>query len=345
MSKFEVLTYPVKIEPHPDADLLECARIGDYFCIVGKNQFRDGDIAAYIPEAAIVPDQLISAMGLEGKLAGKAKNRVKAIKLRGVLSQGLVYAMPEKKAGVDVTEELGIVKYEPPIPVQMAGKVRNAFGKTVKYDIENIKKYPDMFTEGEPVVITEKLHGTWCCWGWYDGELLISSHGLSDKGLALKVDEESLAKNLYVKMWKQYEDKFYALRDWLEPLNDFYLLGEIYGAGVQDLKYGAKVPEFRAFDLFLEFADGHRRYSDLEFIESMGFPVVPILYEGPYSRAILDELTDGKTYLGGGANIREGVVVKPIPENECKSELTGHRKIAKSVSADYLLRKGGTEYT
>ena len=91
MSEFEVKTYPVIIERHPDADLLELARIGDYYSIVLKGQFQTGDTCAYIPEASVIPDNLIAKMGLEGKLAGRAHNRVKAIKLRGVLSQGLVY--------------------------------------------------------------------------------------------------------------------------------------------------------------------------------------------------------------------------------------------------------------
>ena len=77
MSEFEVKTYPVIIERHPDADLLELARIGDYYSIVLKGQFQTGDTCAYIPEASIVPDSLIAKMGLEGKLAGRAHNRVR----------------------------------------------------------------------------------------------------------------------------------------------------------------------------------------------------------------------------------------------------------------------------
>ena len=108
MSEFEVKTYPVIIERHPDADLLELARIGDYYSIVLKGQFQTGDTCAYIPEASIVPDSLIAKMGLEGKLAGRAHNRVRAIKLRGILSQGLVYPMPDHPQGMDVAEILGI---------------------------------------------------------------------------------------------------------------------------------------------------------------------------------------------------------------------------------------------
>jgi len=111
-------------------------------------------------------------LGLEGKLAGSKHNRVKAVRLRGALSQGLVYPVRDgcirgREVGVgdDVTDLLEVVKYEPPIPIAMQGEVRPTFGATPHYDIENIKKYPDEFQDGEPVVVTEKLHGSWCCLG------------------------------------------------------------------------------------------------------------------------------------------------------------------------------------
>ena len=65
-------------------------------CVVGKESYADGDLAAYIPEGAICPEWLIAELGLEGKLAGSKKNRVKAVQLRGSLSQGLVYPGPRR---------------------------------------------------------------------------------------------------------------------------------------------------------------------------------------------------------------------------------------------------------
>ena len=80
---FAVKTWAVIIEPHPDPEVerLECARIGDFRAVVQKDAFATGDTVAYIPTDSIVPDALVKEMGLEGKLAGKQKNRVKTIKL------------------------------------------------------------------------------------------------------------------------------------------------------------------------------------------------------------------------------------------------------------------------
>jgi len=99
MSEFSCEVVRVKIEPHPNADAIEIARVGDYQSIVRKGQFKDGDLAVYIPEQAIVPEWMLREMGMydeerqKGGLAGAAGNRVKAIKLRGVVSQGLVYPL------------------------------------------------------------------------------------------------------------------------------------------------------------------------------------------------------------------------------------------------------------
>jgi RNA ligase (TIGR02306 family) len=70
------------VVPHPNADLLDMASIGDFRAIVPKGQFKKGDRAVYVPEGAVVPEWVLEKEGLVGKLAGAAKNRVKAIRLR-----------------------------------------------------------------------------------------------------------------------------------------------------------------------------------------------------------------------------------------------------------------------
>jgi len=124
MSTFEVLVKPVTISPHTNADNLEIAEVYGYRSIVLKGQYKDGDLVAYIPEDAVVPENVLRSMGLHGKLAGSARNRVKAIRLRGVLSQGICHPVqPEWAEDQDVTELLGVTKYCPPIPTCLNGDV------------------------------------------------------------------------------------------------------------------------------------------------------------------------------------------------------------------------------
>lgn len=98
MSTFEVKVYAAKIEVHPNADAIELARISDYLSIVKKGQFKNGDLVVYIPAGALLPEWILKKLELEGKLAGKDKNRIKAIRLRGILSEGVIFPIEREDA-------------------------------------------------------------------------------------------------------------------------------------------------------------------------------------------------------------------------------------------------------
>lgn len=380
MSAFAVTIDRINIEPHPNADAIELARVGDYVSIVKKGQFKSGDLAAYIPEAAIVPDPILEVLGLKGKLSGKDGNRVKAIKLRGVLSQGLVYPVikatingvdrhavwspsPDQPndyidvaEGDDVAAALGITKYEPPVPAHMAGQIRGNMDLAFKYDIENVKKYGNELIDGEKVVVTEKLHGTLMAIivlpkdhpesvSAYKGRVLVSSKGLLSRGQFLEPSPSNLEGNLY---WRallgniNVDALIEAVGNHAKPA---YFFGEVLGQGVQDLGYGQVKPSFRLFDAHIAggFVSDWVIKSWCSWDINIGFKQVPVLYTGPYSKERLLELTNGKETLSGNeAHIREGVVVRPITERKGQRV---NRVVLKSISEAYLLRKGGTEFT
>lgn len=348
MSEFEVLVKRIKVKPHDNADRLEIAQVDGYQSIVQKGKYQDGDLVAYIPEQSLVPDELLEEMNLKGKLAGSQKNRVKAVRLRGVLSQGICYPSRDHwEEGQEVSEELGITKWEPSIPIHLAGKTESSgLEKTVRYDIQDIKKYPDVIEEGEEVVFTEKIHGTFCGIGLFpDGEITLFSKNLGKKGITIKINEEN-KNNVYVRAFRKYEEKFRMILANLET--PVFYLGEVHGKGVQDLHYG--VPEgnieFRCFDVFIRKnnKDTIGRFADWGefqgYCAAVGIPRVPYIWSGPFSKEKLKEHTSGRTTLSDNPHIREGIVVRPI------KELTWRRGrvIFKSVSEDYLTRKSGTEY-
>ncbi|MCY3849845.1 MAG: hypothetical protein OXF75_03455 [Acidimicrobiaceae bacterium] len=93
MSSFECPVVTVAIEEHPNADRLEVAVVDGWRVVVASGAFTDGDAAVYIPEASILPGPLIAELGLDGRLAGPSHNRVKALRLRGELSQGLLVSL------------------------------------------------------------------------------------------------------------------------------------------------------------------------------------------------------------------------------------------------------------
>ena len=345
MSAFSVPVVSIRaIEPIPNADAIELAVVGDYRSVVRKGQFQPGDVAIYIPEAAVVPDDLLERLGLVGKLSGAKKNRVKAIKLRGCLSQGILFdgAPTGTALGTDMAPALGIVKHEPPIPASMGGEMTSLFGYTLNYDIENYKKFPDVLADGEEVEFTEKAHGTFCgvgvCPGLDNPDLFgadgfVYSKGLGSKGLVFK-DNSTNDKNIYIAMARELH-LHRRIREAF-PGRTVHVLGEVYGKGVQDLTYGRPDRSLVVFDINI---DGRYLCRDelAEAVAALGLARVPVLYRGPFSREALYQHTDGKTELGNGAHIREGIVVTPAVER--RDDAIG-RVILKSVSGDYLTRKG-----
>jgi RNA ligase (TIGR02306 family) len=360
MATFEVKTHKVTIKEHPNADALEIAKIEGYSSIVPKGTFSNGDIVVYIPEQSIVPEKLIEELGLTGRLAGKAKNRVKAIRLRGVLSQGLIY--PNKGnwiLGELLNDILGITKYEPPIPIALAGEVDFVSQDyTIKYDIENFKNHINVLQDGELIQITEKIHGTFTMisavpsdWGLtdsdklIDGRFIVASKGLGGRGLIFKDNEKNI-NNLYLKTAKELN-----LFEKVGELADRYgtivtIAGEIFGQGIQDLQYGFNKAQFRLFDIAFGKERVDKRYFDNDVVEAIceEFDIqrVPVLYVGAFSKEVLDTYTNGKeTVSGQASHIREGVVAKPLKERY--SDGLG-RVMLKSISEAYLLRKNATEF-
>ncbi|MEV6534658.1 RNA ligase (ATP) [Streptomyces sp. NPDC051639] len=350
MSTLRVTAEVLTVHEHPNADALELAQVGLYRAVVAKGTYRTGETALYIPEQSVLPPGLIEELGLTGRLAGSSSDRVRAVRLRGELSQGIV-CRPRALAdvdlaraaadGTDFAETLGIVKWVPPIPPTMSGEVESAPGLLPWVDIENIQRYPDIFAPGEPVVLTEKLHGSACLVTHLadEGRAYVSSKGFGAKSLALKED----SRNLY---WRAVHGHGVARAAARLGARRVGIFGEVYGAGVQDLSYGADGRReslgYAVFDVSAEI-DGEVRWLDAAALLEGELPLVPRVYEGPYTvDRVLDAASGRETVSGRGLHLREGVVIRPATERY--SPVTGGRAIAKAVSPAYLTRKGGTEY-
>jgi RNA ligase (TIGR02306 family) len=406
MASFSVKVHQIKkgsVTDHPGADRLSLVKIDGYTCISakvdGNHRYKAGDLVVYVPEGAVVPENLLR-MGFwneeqgKGILAGAAGNRVKAMKIRSVYSQGILFPVGFRAGqhvssyfvetatdtieiafgsantlpdvvGVDVADLLGIFKYEAPIPVGMNGVVTGCVAVKA-FDFNSIQSEPDLFTPGEAVVATEKIHGTFFQCGiipgmndprmFGDGSVYVTSKGLAEKGLAFLNVENS--RKIRFQRWlrrstlgakilrwfgvkKETKSIYVAtlerlLKDGLLDRIDEHckaamplrIFGEIYGKGVQDLHYGTTTSEFRVFDIMCgdEFIDP----DNIERVATLfGLAVVPELYKGPYDLQALEKVRDGKDTLSG-THVREGIVIRA----------KGSRKIAKWVSPAYSLRKG-----
>lgn len=358
---------------HPNADRLSIIKIRGYEAVAGKNEdgshrFVPGERIIYVPEGAVVPAEHLKERGYwneakgVGMLAGERGNRVKAITLRGVLSQGLVWKSEDLEAalGADVSARFGITKYEPPIPPELDGDVVSLFDAAFDYDIENAKTFPNLFTEDDIVTVTEKLHGSFCRMTYLpgiaprddlfgDGRVAITTKGLGAKGLVFKNTPFNAQKNVYVRNMLPLVDRFVSACQQDAKGLKVHLMGEVYGAGVQDLKYGRTEDQgFAAFDVWIA-GSGYLNEGEKEIaFTAFGVDRVPVLFEGFYDKALVEDFAQGGTTVEGADNIREGVVVTLTGSDQSKradgNGLGGTlRPIFKVISDAYLTRKGGTE--
>jgi len=365
MSTFQTTIERLEVRAHPDPEVerLEVVRVGEmgYEAVVAKGAFRTGDLAGYIPESAVLDAELIDALGLTGMLAGKGKDRVKPKRLRGVLSQGVVFDLdtvsrwlPEdfdlSSAFIERTDLnawLPVAKWEPIAPASMSGVARSAPDLIRWIDIESRFRFPGVFSAGESVHVSEKIHGTACLVtvDMTSNELWVSSKGFGAKGLSLEEDE----RNLYWRAVRAHGVDT-AARTIAQRFDatTVGLFGEVHGAGVQDLDYGVSRgnPGYAAFDALVIGSDGARRWleqAEMRLALDGMVDTAPTIYEGPFDEDLVLGLADGvETVSGTGRHIREGVVVRAVPER--RSTLLGGRAILKYVSGSYLTRGGGTEY-
>ena len=217
----------------------------------------------------------------------------------------------------------------------------------------NIRNFPDILKEGEEVVFTEKLHGKNCRVGLLqdpDEEgyaaytFMAGSHDVRRK----EVDQKGRPSDF----WIPLQDE--RMRKMLEALSsnqeDVIVYCELIGSGVQDMAYGFKngAKAYRAYDIMVA-----GKYLGVDektaLFKDYDIPTVPFLYRGPFSWKTMEDYTYGDTTMcpsdeAGKFKGREGIVITPITERRDYA-LSGESKrvIFKSISADYIARKGGTE--
>lgn len=335
--KVEILRVD-KVSPHPDPETtaLDLAEVKGWQVVVRKGSVTPGGRCVYFPLDSLLPVELSDAIGVTKYLS---KGRVRAAKLRGTPSYGLLWplepagkAYPElcsMKDGDDVAELLGVTKWEPPLEFSDADTEVPHPAFLSYTEIENLRNYPDVLKEGEEVVITEKVHGCNARWAMIDGEFMAGSHNRR-----LKYREDN-------RHWYTFSDEMKKLLERYSSEGPVILYGEIYGDGIQDLKYGQTRGriEARVFDMSI-----NGRYLDYDHFQDRvlryNIMTMPILYRGPWSMDVLEKFRDSDSQLGGADCMMEGVVIRL--EKERQDPFVG-RVILKYVWDRYLTRKGGTE--
>lgn len=351
-----------KLDVHPNADRLELATVKGWQCVVRKGEFKEKDKALYIPIDSVLPGELESKIFGPNSAVKLSKGRVKTIKLRKAVSQGLLIPLSliglneNLAVGLDLREKLGIVKYEPPEEHQSAlagGGTKKPNKKKdnpnfKKYtSLENVKNFPSIFQPGEEVSVTEKIHGT----NFRAGYVLKDRFSMWEKikkffGFHVSnyefvygshnVQLQNKKKSPFVEYANVYEEAVekYRLRDMLTE--GVVLYGEIYGSNIQKgYNYGCSEGERKAvfFDIMI---DGVYLAPDAMFmaLKNAGLPAVKELYRGPFDIDKIKGILKGNSVMVPSQPIIEGGVCKPLTPSP---SLIG-RKVLKFINDEYLLR-------
>lgn len=344
MSELKVEVVKIdEIKVHPNADALELAIVKGWQTVVRKGEFKTGDLVVYFPLDSVLPEKLSEAIGVTKYLH---RGRIVAAKLRGEPSYGLIWNKQKCEdyiypppfdarnfgEGMDLTEGLGVTKWEPP-PIFDNEDGERPHVLFEKYtDIQNMRNYPNIILEGEDVVMTEKLHGANSRHAYIDGQFMAGSHNMRKK------------ENPNSRWWSVFSDNMRELVRTISDVNGnmpVTMYGEVFG-WIQDLHYGFKQGTFgyRCFDIRVG-----SKYMDYPTMvgtcSRFNVDIVPVLYRGPFAMSEIMKFSNSKSQIVGADNIMEGVVVKPVIE---RFDAKIGRVILKYVFDQYLTRHGGTEY-
>jgi RNA ligase (TIGR02306 family) len=330
------------LQPIEGADRIERATVLGWHCVVGKGEFKVGELVVYLE---------VDSVTLQTDAFYLLKDsgyRVKTRRFRKQVSQGLclplsilysrvpgeIFPIDE---GIDVTELLGITKYEPYVPAQLAGQVKGPFPEFIhKTDEQRIQGYPQLLDkhQGKKFYVTEKVDGSSMTVYLNKGEF-----GVCSRNMDLKETEG----NAYWKVARELdlEKKMNArsLSSVGGALPNFALQGELIGMGVQGNKYKLSGLEFRVFNVFDINRGGCFSFTDfidvVKALELFYVPLVASEYLLPKTVDELVEFSKGKSLLNKDVH-REGIVLRPLIE-EYEPELYS-RLSFKVINPDFLLK-------
>lgn len=328
MRKLATIRRIDELNPIEGADAIECATVGGWKVVAQKGLYNAGDLAVYFEIDSWIPHELAPFLS-KGKepreFEGVKGERLRTIKLRGQLSQGLLIPLDARMSGNllpitrrcvaegdDVTEELGILKWEKAIPAQLAGICKGNFPtaipKTDQERVQNLKKEVEQaVAAGQLFEVTEKLEGSSMTCYLIDGEFGVCSRNL---------DLKETAENAF---WKT------AREDGIEEKmrnavgDNIAIQGELIGPGIQGNIYKLSKPEFHVFDIYDIDAGAYLRPEFRRaLVARMGLTHVPVLTHGVLTLgknlgvSAVDELllwAEGESVLTDKQE-REGIVFK-----------------------------------
>ena len=334
------------LRPIVGADAIECAIVGGWTCVVKRGEYTAGDLAVYCEIDSFIPTTIAPFLTKPGHYAktfeGVEGERLRTMKLRGQISQGLLLPIsildqfdltdcgdkvrPENLVvGDDVSELLGIVKFEQAVPAELAGEVKGMFPsfipKTDQERVQNLSAELELWKAEELTwEVTEKLDGSSMTVYVMGGEV-----GVCSRNLDLKRNPDNSLWRAAIK---------HKLEEKLVGYNNIAIQGELIGNGIQGNKYQMRDQDFYVYDIY-DINDG-RYYTPAErqtFVAEYKLNHCPVLHSNTElidSVESLLKLAEGKSVMGTVGCEREGLVFK------CNEKSVSF----KAISNRFLLKGG-----
>lgn len=342
------------IEPITGADSIEVATVGGWKVVVKKGEFKTNDLVVYLEIDSWVPTSLAPFLskGKEPKVFnGVEGERLRTVKLRGQISQGLLLPIDcttisdgegnviSVSEGDDVTEFLGIQKWERPLPTQLQGQAKGNFPsfirKTDQERCQNLQK--NIFVDWKDLEweISLKLDGSSLTGYYNNGET-----GICSRNLEL-MDNDENSGNSFIQTFNSS-----GLKDAIKSIGrNVAVQGEMMGEKIQGNRENLTGTILFIFDVFDIDNQQYMTPQDrLEFINLLfknGYTgdIAPILNSKTTLHNIgISNITDLLSFADGGADgesinnpVREGVVFKCVTNGDISF---------KAISNKFLLKGG-----
>lgn len=325
-----------EIKDIPDADLIQAYRVGGWWIVSKKGEFAVNELVTYLEIDSFVPTELAPFLS-KGKepreYMGVQGERLRTVKLKRQVSQGLILPLSEYILdnvelieGHDVTEILGVIKWEAPgefIPANAKGNFPSFIPKTDQQRVQNLSlEFSQWLTDGSVWQKTEKIDGS-------SMTVFVNADnsGVCSRNLELLEDEN----NTYWKLTKKYN----LIETLRSTGRNLAFQGEIYGQGINGNLYSLDDHRFALYAIYDIDAQCYLPPDQAYNLAiNLGVPHVPHLgnmclgeFYGTMQELIDD--ADGMSCVNTKA-IREGYVYKNLETGES----------FKAIGSSYLIKKG-----
>ena len=328
MRKLATVRKIAEIKAIPEADLIVAYRVDGWWVVDKKDAHSVGDLVVYVEPDAWVPHELAPFLS-KGKepseYEGIKGERLRTVKLKKQLSQGLLLPVPNgfiNIEGTDCTEALGVLKWEPKLPAQLAGDARGLFPSVVpKTEAERIQNLASTWGElrKHKFEVTEKLHGSSCTF-YLDLE---KDFHVCSRNLDLKPSET----NAYWKAALKYNVQENMIKHGLAGLA---LQGEIVGEGLNGNQYKLGL-EFFLFSIYdVQQGKYLDAYAREEICAMLGLQHVPVVQLDVSELSVEQALVaaEGKSKVNGSE--REGLVLKSQEDTSVIVKIISNRWLLKN---------------